>query len=124
VPAGDSRIIFVLELWGALGPHSCLAIELMNKVVLITGSSTGFGRATAELLGRRGYTVFASMRDCAGRNAKHRENLKSLVFKENISIQVVEMDVTDDASVSRGTKEVLDRASCYAQATRRFADPC
>jgi hypothetical protein len=45
----------------------------MNKVVLITGSSTGFGRATAETLGRRGYTVFATMRDSAGRNAGHRK---------------------------------------------------
>ncbi|MBV8829969.1 MAG: SDR family NAD(P)-dependent oxidoreductase [Acidobacteriaceae bacterium] len=61
----------------------------MNKVVLITGSSTGFGRATAELLGRHGYTVFASMRDCASKKAKHREALETLAAKEKISIQVV-----------------------------------
>ena len=40
-----------------------------KDVILITGSSTGFGRAAAETLTRRGYTVFATMRDISGRNA-------------------------------------------------------
>ena len=41
-------------------------------VVLITGASTGFGRVTAERLARRGFQVFATMRDVAGRNATAR----------------------------------------------------
>jgi NAD(P)-dependent dehydrogenase (short-subunit alcohol dehydrogenase family) len=81
----------------------------MNKVVLITGSSTGFGRATAELLGRRGYTVFATMRDTSGRNAGHREALELLAAKEKLPLQVVEMDVSSDASVSAGTEQILER---------------
>ncbi len=51
----------------------------MNTVVLITGASTGFGQLTAETLARRGYTVFATMRDTAGRNAANREALQLLV---------------------------------------------
>jgi NAD(P)-dependent dehydrogenase (short-subunit alcohol dehydrogenase family) len=47
-----------------------------TKVVLITGASTGFGRAAAETLARRGYTVFAAMRDTAGRNAVHSDALR------------------------------------------------
>lgn len=82
----------------------------MTNVVLITGSSTGFGRATAELLGRHGYTVFATMRDCAGRNAKHRDALESLAFQEKLPIQVVEMDVCDDASIYSATTQILERA--------------
>lgn len=82
----------------------------MNKVVLITGTSTGFGRATAELLGRHGYTVFATMRDPMGRNAKHREALESLASKEKLPIQVVEMDVSDDASVSIAMEQIIERA--------------
>jgi NADP-dependent 3-hydroxy acid dehydrogenase YdfG len=39
-----------------------------NDVVLVTGASTGFGRLTSVALARRGYTMFASMRDVAGRN--------------------------------------------------------
>ena len=82
----------------------------MNKVVLITGASTGFGRATAELLGRHGYAVFATMRDSAGRNSKHREALELLASQEKLPIQVVEMDVSNDASVSSATEQILERA--------------
>jgi len=40
-------------------------------VALVTGSSTGFGRLIAETLARKGYSVFASMRDSTGRNMGH-----------------------------------------------------
>ena len=35
----------------------------MDKIILITGASTGFGRTAAETLAQWGYTVFATMRD-------------------------------------------------------------
>ena len=76
----------------------------MKEVVLITGASTGFGRVTAELLARRGYRVFATMRDTAGRNSGAREDLESL------GSDVLELDVTDDLSVARAVSEALSRA--------------
>ncbi len=82
----------------------------MKKVVLITGSSTGFGRATAELLARHGHTVFATMRDTANRNSRHREALESLAVQEKLPIHVVEMDVSADASVLAATEQILKRA--------------
>lgn len=44
----------------------------MNQLqnVFITGSSSGFGFAIAQTLLARGYTVFATRRDPAGRNQK------------------------------------------------------
>jgi NAD(P)-dependent dehydrogenase (short-subunit alcohol dehydrogenase family) len=75
----------------------------MSKTVLITGSSNGFGRDTAETLARAGYTVFASMRDPQGKNRPHAEALGKQ------SIGVVELDVSSDASVDRGVQEVLKR---------------
>jgi len=79
----------------------------MSKIVLITGASTGFGRAAAETLARRGYTVFATMRDIAGRNASHRDALQALARQERWALHVVELDVTSDASVERGVQQAL-----------------
>lgn len=73
----------------------------MSKTILITGASTGFGRDTAETLAQSGHRVFASMRDIAGRNRPHAEALRAK------GIQVVELDVTDDAAVERGVNSVL-----------------
>jgi NAD(P)-dependent dehydrogenase (short-subunit alcohol dehydrogenase family) len=75
----------------------------MSKTILITGTSSGFGRDTAETLARAGHRVFASMRDTAGRNRPHAEALRAQ------GIAVVELDVTDDASVERGVSSVLEQ---------------
>jgi NAD(P)-dependent dehydrogenase (short-subunit alcohol dehydrogenase family) len=81
-----------------------------NQVVLITGSSTGFGRLFAETLSRRGHTVFASMRDPGGRNAQHASDLRSLAERESLHLHVLELDVTDDASVERAVLRVVDHS--------------
>jgi NAD(P)-dependent dehydrogenase (short-subunit alcohol dehydrogenase family) len=76
----------------------------MSKNILITGASSGFGRDTAQTLAQAGHQVFASMRDVAGRNQPHAEALRAK------GIHVVELDVTDDASVERGVTTVLEKA--------------
>jgi NAD(P)-dependent dehydrogenase (short-subunit alcohol dehydrogenase family) len=73
----------------------------MPKTVLITGTSSGFGRDTAETLARAGHMVYASMRDIAGRNRAHAEALRAH------GLYVVELDVTDDASVESAVSGVL-----------------
>ncbi len=78
----------------------------MSKTVLITGASSGFGRVAAETLAHAGHRVFASMRDIADRNGPHAKALRAK------GIHVVELDVTDDASVARGV------AAVFAQAER------
>lgn len=82
----------------------------MNTVVLITGASTGFGRVAAETLAARGYAVFATMRDSFGRNATHREALHSLPKREGGMLQVLDLDVTQDASVEQAVQQILDVA--------------
>lgn len=74
-----------------------------SKTILITGASTGFGRDTAETLMRAGHKVFASMRDIDGKNRVHAQALRSR------SIEVVDLDVTDDASVDGAVKGVINR---------------
>jgi NAD(P)-dependent dehydrogenase (short-subunit alcohol dehydrogenase family) len=81
-----------------------------KQVVLITGSSTGFGRLFTETLARKGHTVFATMRDPAGRNAKNAAEIRTLAEKDSLPIHVLEMDVTDDASVQRAVDAAIARA--------------
>jgi NADP-dependent 3-hydroxy acid dehydrogenase YdfG len=76
----------------------------MSKTILITGTSSGFGRDTAETLRRAGHTVYASMRGTQGKNREAAEALRKL------GIKTVELDVSDDASVEAGVKEVLAEA--------------
>jgi NAD(P)-dependent dehydrogenase (short-subunit alcohol dehydrogenase family) len=80
----------------------------MSTATLITGCSTGFGRDAAERLARRGHTVFATMRDVNGRNRRHREALEALAARERLALAVLELDVTDDASVQQAVAAALD----------------
>jgi len=68
---------------------------MASKTVLITGCSTGIGRATAERLARRGHTVYAT--------ARRRESIADL---EAEGCRLVEIDVTDEESMRRGVDAV------------------
>jgi NAD(P)-dependent dehydrogenase (short-subunit alcohol dehydrogenase family) len=81
-----------------------------KQVVLTTGSSTGFGRLFTETLARKGHTVFATMRDPGGRNAKNAAEIRTLAQNESLPIQVLEMDVTDDGSVERAVDAAVSKA--------------
>lgn len=75
----------------------------MTKTILITGTSSGFGRDTAETLAHAGHEVFASMRDPQGKNREPAEKLRAQ------GIHVIELDVTSDQSVDRAVQDVRTR---------------
>ena len=81
-----------------------------KRVVLITGSSSGFGRMTAETLARHGHTVFATMRGLEGRNAAKAAEIRALAERESLALYVLELDVTDHASVDRAVQAAVQRA--------------
>jgi NAD(P)-dependent dehydrogenase (short-subunit alcohol dehydrogenase family) len=81
-----------------------------KQVVLITGSSTGFGKLFAHTLARKGHTVFATMRDLGGRNAKNVSEIRTLAEKDSLPIHVLELDVTDEASVERAVDAAIAEA--------------
>lgn len=79
---------------------------LAGKTILITGSSSGFGRIGAELYARLGATVFASMRNLPRPEA---DELAALAEAERLAIEVVEIDVNSDESVAAGVASVLEK---------------
>ena len=82
-----------------------------KQVVLITGSSTGFGRLFAETLARHGHT---SSPPCAILPSQCRELHRTPRprWKRTLDLEVLEMDVTDEASVDRAVH------ACVMQAGR------
>src|SRR5262249_32486650 len=68
-----------------------------QKVVLITGASSGVGQSTARLLSQRGYKVFGTSRNPAGVEAIS-------------SVEMLVLDVRSDVSVTACVKAVADVA--------------
>src|SRR3989441_6619270 len=83
----------------------------MEQTIFVTGSTSGFGRLTVETLARQGYRVFAGMRAVAGKNASAAEELRALAQREQLALQIIEMDVTDDASVERAIAVIIETTS-------------
>lgn len=67
--------------------------------VLITGTSTGIGLATALAFGRAGHKVAATMR-----NPGRAPELAEAAIRENLDITTFPMDVDDDSSVAHGVE--------------------
>jgi NAD(P)-dependent dehydrogenase (short-subunit alcohol dehydrogenase family) len=74
--------------------------------VLITGTSTGIGRVTAEVLAQRGWHVFASMRDL-----QKRDKLEAALKKSDLKdrVEFVQLDLNDAASIEAAVASVLAR---------------
>ena len=74
----------------------------MNKVIFITGTSSGFGKLTTITLAKNGHTVLAGMRGTKGKNEAVARELAALA-----NVDVVEIDVADDTSVSNAFQQSL-----------------
>ena len=76
-----------------------------SLVVLITGTSSGFGRRTAQTLARRGHHVFASMRGVDGKNAEAAETMRRWAAEEN-----AHLEVTDQTTIDKAIQQILASA--------------
>lgn len=87
---------------GALANTFKVGPDLSGKSVLITGTSSGFGYASALYLGRFGATVIASMRNLDGGNRPEAVALREAAEAEKLDLSIVEIDVTSDEQVASG----------------------
>ncbi|MDH5568370.1 MAG: SDR family oxidoreductase [Nitrosopumilus sp.] len=74
----------------------------MEKVALVTGSSSGIGLESALALARDGYKTFASMRDI-----KKSGELEQAAKKENLSIEIIQLDVDKEESIISAIKKIV-----------------
>jgi NAD(P)-dependent dehydrogenase (short-subunit alcohol dehydrogenase family) len=73
-----------------------------NKVAVVTGSSTGIGFETALLLARSGFHTYATMRDL-----EKSKNITEIANTDNLPLEVLQLDVTDDTSVKGAISKIM-----------------
>ncbi len=74
-----------------------------TRTVVITGASSGFGEGAVRAFADRGYRVWGTMRDTAGRNAGKKAALEA----QSTKVSIIEMDMISDASVAEGFAAIL-----------------
>ena len=75
---------------------------MSKKIVLITGTNSGFGWLTVQSLAALGHQVYATMRDTKSKNAEKATALSQL---ENVT--VLDVTLTDDDSVQKAVDSVI-----------------
>jgi NAD(P)-dependent dehydrogenase (short-subunit alcohol dehydrogenase family) len=76
----------------------------MEKVAIVTGTSSGIGFETVLALAKEGYFTYATMRDTT-----KGSKIKEIAQKENLKINVLELDVDDENSVKAAIAHILDQ---------------
>jgi len=78
--------------------------------ILVTGTSSGFGRRIAKTLALGGHHVFASMRGVETKNTEAAEEMRSWANAEDVTLEVLELDITDQAAIDKAVEQVLASA--------------
>ena len=73
-------------------------------MALVTGSSSGIGFETSLALARNGFYTFATMR-----NISKGEKIKELAKKENLPIEIIELDVDKENSVKNTINTIIEK---------------
>ena len=79
----------------------------MNKVIVVTGASSGFGRMAANVLAQGGDTVYASMRETAGRNAPQVAEVVAYAREHRVDLRTIELDVGSQESVQAAIGQII-----------------
>jgi NAD(P)-dependent dehydrogenase (short-subunit alcohol dehydrogenase family) len=75
---------------------------IMEKIAIVTGSSSGIGFETALALAREGYYTYATMRD-----VKKGNTILELAKKENLKIEILELDVDREETIKGSISKIV-----------------
>jgi len=75
-----------------------------QKIAVVTGSSSGIGLETAIHLAKNGFKTYATMR-----NTNKSDTIKQRSQSENLPIEILQLDVTDDASVKNAINNIVEK---------------
>jgi NAD(P)-dependent dehydrogenase (short-subunit alcohol dehydrogenase family) len=76
----------------------------VNKIAIVTGSSSGIGLETSLTLAENNFTTYATMR-----NLDKVSNILEVAERKNLPINIVQLDVTDDTSVQQAIQFVSEK---------------
>ena len=76
----------------------------MEKVALVTGSSSGIGFETALALARENYFTYASMR-----NTSKAGEIQEITKKENLNLKIIDLDLDKENSIKSAVKKIQEQ---------------
>jgi NAD(P)-dependent dehydrogenase (short-subunit alcohol dehydrogenase family) len=79
----------------------------MKNIVVITGASSGFGALAARALARAGHTVYATMRETTGRNARQVTDAQAFAAEHGVDLRTLELDVASQPSIDAAVRQVV-----------------
>lgn len=80
----------------------------MQKVVLITGCSSGFGFRAAIKFAENGYKTYASVRDFNSSGAKDLLEIKNT---KKLPLEIIEIDVTSQQTIDKAIKKMIKKSA-------------
>jgi NAD(P)-dependent dehydrogenase (short-subunit alcohol dehydrogenase family) len=75
-----------------------------QRIAVVTGTSSGIGLETAIHLAKNGFKTYATMR-----NLNKAQAIKQRGQSENLPIEILELDVNDDASVKNAINTIVEK---------------
>jgi NAD(P)-dependent dehydrogenase (short-subunit alcohol dehydrogenase family) len=81
----------------------------MKSIIVVTGTSSGFGAIATRALARAGHTVYASMRETTGRNAPQVKEVENYAAEHGVDLRPIELDVSSQQSCDAAIQEIISK---------------